>query len=505
MNEQNINNNYNRPGNNDVVEIDLADLFLYILRHWRSLILVMLIVGVLMGGFKFEKGLRSLTDSSVTEAADEQKISRESYESKKSLLEANISNITKQLDEAKDYLDKSILMKIDKNQVYRAHVTYYISTDGEDVKNEKEVASSSDIASSPGVLVIGNVDSAVSRQSGRILTAYAKGIQGNGVISQVKESYGKKVSGKYLRELMHLTVDYSTGMLDISIVGDSKELVHAFAETVKYQVAANTTFISKNIGSHSITTLSDSEYITADSNYTSSNQDQTGSLYEANVASIQQNFTGTITDLQNRLSDANIQLSTLEEPAAPTAVTKRDALKSGIKFGVIGLLLGLVVYAMCLTLYYVASGRIIDTDQITGRKRLRVLGHFYKPAKKGFGHAFDRFLAKLEHHDPVEEDLDSVMKGVVINTAVNAGESDTVLVIGGTKDLRDKFTDTAEGRFKVVEAENIHDCVEGMEALGSADGVVMLVCRNVTYRKDIDTTLSQAKAYGKPFLGIAIF
>lgn len=486
----------------DDTEINIASLLRYIFLHWRGLLLCALALGVILGAVKFVPEYRKVADANVVDdAADESDLAVKSYESKKTALETNVANITKQLDEANEYMNDSILMNIDKNQVYRVYLSYYVTANGNAVADNTKTAGEIDTVSSAGMLIIGDANDAVNRMTGSVLAAYAKALQENALLKIVRENITDKVPNKYLRELMHITVDYTNGMIDVSVVGNSKELVEAYAEAVRKQISSKEAYVASMIGEHTISNLADTEYITTDSYY-QQNTD-TSNIYETNVATVQQNYTGTVTDLQNRLNDAYNQISTLEVPAT-TVFTKRDALKKGIKYGLIGLFVGFFAYAVILAIYFVASGKIMDPDELGDHYGLRILGHYYKPVKSGAGHALDRFIAGTDHHSRDEEDITSVINVSAANTAITLTNGGNILVAGGNDKVREEFSRAANGRFNVNATENIANTADGALKLRESDGVVIFVEKEKTYRKDLEAELKQLQATGKPLYGIII-
>ena len=52
-----------RQPQQNVVEIDLVSLMIYCLKHWRAVIITMLVCGIFFGGIKGARSLASLQDS----------------------------------------------------------------------------------------------------------------------------------------------------------------------------------------------------------------------------------------------------------------------------------------------------------------------------------------------------------------------------------------------------------------------------------------------------------
>ena len=92
----------------------------------------------------------------------------------------------------------------------------------------------------------------------------------------------------------------------------------------------------------------------------------TGNNEAINVADKQQSVENTLNDYQTSLSDYTDQLNQLEEPTEP-AIGKKAAVKAGIKYGVVGLILGLVLAGGVLCVQYVLVDRIIDRGRLVSR------------------------------------------------------------------------------------------------------------------------------------------
>ena len=111
-------------------EIDLKDLMFAILRKWRTVLLVAVVLAVVLGGGKAFQALRASQDvETQTEAKDEYERELDSYTTAKESGEREIENINDDIEAQQTYMDESVLMKMSPYDVCEASADLFIKTD----------------------------------------------------------------------------------------------------------------------------------------------------------------------------------------------------------------------------------------------------------------------------------------------------------------------------------------------------------------------------------------
>ena len=111
-------------------EIDLKDLMFAVFHKWRGIILVAVILGILLGGYKLGAGLinkgsgENAEDTEVTYAEDQ-----DIYERTQALYELEIEDLKEKIKAQETYLTNSILMRISPYNKYTASAEVFVKTD----------------------------------------------------------------------------------------------------------------------------------------------------------------------------------------------------------------------------------------------------------------------------------------------------------------------------------------------------------------------------------------
>ena len=112
----------------DESEIDLKDLVIQVMKHWRRMLVFAFVFALLLGGFRCYKAYVSYkTDLQDEKAKRENSFEVWQYENTKQKLEENISRIDEKMEQIKEYESKSIIMNLDPYDYYQAYCRYYVT------------------------------------------------------------------------------------------------------------------------------------------------------------------------------------------------------------------------------------------------------------------------------------------------------------------------------------------------------------------------------------------
>ena len=122
--------------NEEEVQIDLMTLLHYILRKWRSIIVVMLIVAVAANLYSVKKSMSEAAAVSTTEEVD---IEKQIENAKEELTADELEQVehvysmyeynSQLYQESKEYLEKSVLMQLNPNEIPTVMLNYQFKKD----------------------------------------------------------------------------------------------------------------------------------------------------------------------------------------------------------------------------------------------------------------------------------------------------------------------------------------------------------------------------------------
>lgn len=222
-------------------EIDLKDLMFVVLRKWRPILLIAVLLAVAAGGYKGGQVL--LKQSSPEYVQDAQKKYEEElslYERTKASIQREIDNLTVNIEKQEEYVSQSILMEISPYDVTISSADFLVKTDYEIMPN----------------MVYQNINYADS-----LLKSYLVSVK-----KECLKDYAdkKKLELKYLEELVLVEADYNNDMLHIEVRHwDGKE-AETIMDTIIDNLNSMTRGLSTSITTHTLTIMNQNTSATVD-------------------------------------------------------------------------------------------------------------------------------------------------------------------------------------------------------------------------------------------------
>ena len=118
-----------RINKNQVMEINLKDLFFYLLYRWRSILAAALIGAIALCGYQYLSIKKAHDAGELTKDERQYQINVQQYKEELASNRNMVTVYTKLLREQNDYLDNSIYIKLSPNNVYIARNSYLIKAD----------------------------------------------------------------------------------------------------------------------------------------------------------------------------------------------------------------------------------------------------------------------------------------------------------------------------------------------------------------------------------------
>ena len=300
-------------------EVRLADVFWSVLRHWRGLIVGMIVFGILIGLLGAFREYRRYSDpASRARIEDEYSETMEQYERSKEAYEAKIENLTEWLGMLDEYKENSLMLLMDPYDVYRSTITYYIDT---------------------GYEIMPGVSYQNPNYTGVLVNSYTAAILRLPFDELIDLPGGPDLTtahtvSKYSsKKVCSVDTDVNNGLLTVSVICDTEERCNVIMDAVRKTVADTQRQLTQIVGEHSIAVTGENSRRTVD----------------LDLANLQTAFTNDYESDSTELTKAQEALKELEKPVR-TVHSRRTIVKQAIKYGILGLLIGLLVSIVCCLL-----------------------------------------------------------------------------------------------------------------------------------------------------------
>ncbi len=484
----------------DEIEINLLDLLHYILRRWRSVLVCAVLLCVLLGGFKVVKGIGTLGSADLKENQENYESQLEGYTTSKEHLENQIQELTRFIQNKEDYYDHSVLMKLDPKTAYRGTLTFVVADAGEVSAAETNQ----------------ELNLAIDRKLNSVLGSYAALVQNGTILRDVQNTLQSEPDQKYLAELMYTQMDYQSKLLRITVLGEDEQQVQSISDAIVQGLQNASEQMNASVAAHRLELVSsyvgnDAEtsipigMIPEDAAISSDVSCQTS------IEELQKSYTNAITDMQDQLLECNNQLSELKEPTAPEANTRASVMKEGVKYGVIGFIVGALFVGFAYALQYLACGKLMNSDELNDRYGILLLGDYYAPMHAQ-PNRIDRWIDRLHGITEKKQSLESVyaLSASNMKAQVSAEKDPKLLLLGNAKTqdfeaaanaLTEKLSTSG---IDLIVAGNINESASAIEKLQEAEQVVLIEQRGASRQQAIEKELRTLRKLGKKIVGAIV-
>ena len=457
----------------DETEIDLKDLMIQIMKHWRRMLVIGFLLALALGGFRCYKAYVSYQ----TELQDE-KAKRENsfevwqYENTKQKLEENIERIDDKMDQIKEYQNNSILMNMEPYDYYWAYARYFVTTN---YKVDPELG-------------LQNTDYTDS-----VVMAYSSMVVDNALYDEVRGILGVSSDDRYVSEVFRFDTDTESDMITIQAVGKTADEAKAVLEAVRKKMNASTDKISADVQEHEIKLISEkNEHI---------NYDDENSVSDIKVKTLKNEYEDRYLELNDMLLEDQKQLVDLEKDRPMVEFS----ISGVVKFAILGFAAGIFLVMMWYAAFYVIGGSIKTEDDLVRRMKLRVLGRYHRPFGKG---AFiDKKLRHMEGVTEFNDTPDKVLKLAAANINALAESKDKIYLVGTLpeEDLKEAHKVLSkEVTAGIIFGGNVLASPAAVNSLADADKVVIAESLRLSQRVDIEREVAELKGLGKEIAGVIL-
>lgn len=306
-------------------EINLTDIFFYVLRQIKKLIICGLIVGIVFSafmGFKAYKKQVKLNKYAVITESE-----YKTFEQQKDKLSSTIK--VKRIESQK-YMNDSAFLSLDPYSTYEATATYYVSTDYKIILESQ----------------LQEYD-----YTNSILTSYVKMFKDSNVINEIEEKYNIND----LNEYIFIYID--NHLLNINVFNEKEEIAQSILQELQKEIPTIKKQIESTIGQNNISLVKESIL----------------RGIESDLLDLQNSKTQKLSYTLNVINDLQSSLSKLEEPALKVSPIEKG-IKTGIKKSIIGFFLGLFFVAFIYCMQFVMKNVVYSTEELQDKTNIRILG-----------------------------------------------------------------------------------------------------------------------------------
>ena len=404
--------------NEEEVQIDLMTLLHYILRKWRSIIVVMLIVAVAANLYSVKKSMSVV--ASVSAAEEEVDIEKQIENAKEELTADELEQVERvysmyeynsQLYQENDeYLEKSMLMQLNPNEIPTVMLNYQFRKDQAD------------------------------EELSNIFTMYENALLDEDTCTAIIQVFGEEYANTSVRELISVTDtenvqnsdiiklqnDKNSGILSIQIYADSEEQCEQVAEIVKKRVMEYTEQLQQIFGIYTVNAISEQYYISSDSNLNMQKSDVVNAVNDAYTAL--KNISSGLSEKQmtyyNLLVKGIEDKTTSKENTDETAEITANVQYISMKYILIGLLAGMFLAVCWYAVVYIMTQTVKDVDEVKIITNLPVFGTVLGSNENGKRNIIDRWIYSWFAHNKKSENNELLLTRISHEVAMLAGQKD---------------------------------------------------------------------------------
>ena len=433
--------------------INLKDLFFYVVKQWKKIIIAALI-GLLIGcGFSFYKMYENTPENVLKKL--------ESLETD----EINKNNILQYADYVSiydkevEYSKNSILMNLNSNSVYSGELSYSYSALDKDIKNIENYYDG---------LLVNNINQLVKLFENKYEASYIKELIDFDFVTD---------NGNSIKTSSDV---YSSGYLKIKVVGESEEFVQKVFNTLYEIVQEANNRVLNDYPSISINEDKNSVVFGYNSDVLRKQTDKINA---------RQSLLNSLTSVKSKLSNNELLYYSYNYDYDNSfanqklGFSKKWPVLFAIGFGALA--------AGCYFIKYLFDERIKTIDLIKDKYRLPILGILNTDNKECKG--IDKFIKNLENKNYNSFDY--------LQSSLSLLNGKKIMLCSEYNNLKDKLT-KLDNRLSV--SGSLVNDNKSLDELRKTDGVILVSKLWDTKDSDIQRQIDIVNNAGKKILGVIV-
>lgn len=437
---------------NQIIEINLRNLFFHILYRWRSILIAALIGAIVLCGYQYLSIKTAHDAGKLTKEERQYQIDFQQYKEGLASSKNTVRVYTKLLQEQNDYLNNSIYIQLSPQSVWVASSKYLVKLD-QAITERMSQSTGTDPADS-------------------ILPLYSVPLSEVTDEEELKEAFGTD-NTEYINELVITSTNIDDNTVTVFVLGESKEAAQRGLSLVKTQMEKISVDKVQDTESHRLICIADSISRGLDKEMSE----------KIDLSLKQENLAKKYEEIQTILQEARLKLERLETNGGP----KEPGLHIA-KISVIGAAVGVVILVVLYTVLYILKGKLNNSRDLTERYKIPIFGEFSATNKCHTGKGLDHLIARWELGNNVLSD-DTVNDSVAALIAENQ-EAKKLLLVSTLP--TDKLNAIKEALAKRLPEKNIEvqaDATQNSNAIteaSKADAIIIAEAKGVSRLKNID-------------------
>lgn len=488
-------------------EISLVELMFYCLKKWRWIVISMLIVAVAAGGYKYMstvKGNQLRQQEALLEKENGEEKPKEEEGPVKNpnvaYYEQIIANSEQELEKQDAFLKDSVIMQLDAHHLQTATVSFYLNVEDEQGANALEnLVSAYESYVRDGRLAeqLYGTDAGISRAELQYLLSFD---------CDGKDKYRSTSTTNFQAEQGGGILEVQVAMpeqviFQVQAAGSSEDVCREYLSQIEKAVMAYSSQLQKEIAGHSVELLAS---VQSEKASDSLQKYQTDTL--ASYTTLLTNLQTLKKGLQTVLDEEGEMITVEEE------IVLANPVSAGVKFAIVGLVLGAFLAAFLLILIYLMSGKLQSTEAFREEFGMQLLGEVKAPAgkKKIFGF-IDTWLYHLEEGAYANISRDEQMRIAAASLKGAAAQKEGLkkIMLTGTIAKEDvaEFCNCLKEHMREVTFSDYRQIVfdaAALEELDGYDAVVFLERKGVSYSKLVKKERELAAGREIPVLGTVV-
>lgn len=451
-------------------EISLKNIIFCFLFHWRNILAVMMIGGILMGGISYLRSYQSYQNSKAEQKALEQQKEEEVDDLNRLLLEeqlteTEITNVMAVLineqnySELKKYCQQSVYMQLDANDVNSVEVSFLVKAD-------------------------------TLEQSFALEQAYETLMTNSTFLHRIAEAAG--ISENTVGELVTIKK-----ISNDSILGSNSFCVRVICPDVESQtevIQTVTSFaqeqqvrLSEQVNAHELVILDQSAGITTDTGMLNAQKDMRTTMLnlQSSIANGKETFTEEEAKYYQVLTEDKVEADAddtveategKEEQKVENIVTKPSI---SVKYVALGMFLFVFLYAFIFFIKTILNNKLTTTDDLDAIFTIAKLGEIQSDTKNKRLFAFiDKGILALSNPNKRQFSREEAISLVAVSVKMLATKEGVQKVACIGCDLKNGSAEICEALKKQL----------------ANDGIQLEILNNVLYNAEELEKLGQMKA-----------
>ena len=482
----------------DVTEIDLFELFWSVMAKWRRILVWALIFSLVIGGAGVVSGLLDINDAdNLTMTQGQYALLLDTYNLSKSTLNARLRTLNQEVAQLQDYQKQSALYAIDPYHTHVLEVAFFVDT-GYEILPENNYQS---MDYTPAIVLAYrsalehlNVESLLAEKRGD--SAAIDNIGGIGFLSfsveavepPLQSASSSSSSTKTTSSSLTDNIFVESGLIRMQIFGADAEQTDEILALVESTIRELQPQLSKNVHAHSITLVSSTAYDTMASS----------------LIQLHDTIDTSMDELSERLNGTILAYNALTIPQTPKTTTTEVLFRTGVKFLVIGFVVGAFLGFLFYGCAYVLSAVLDRLDHVSQRWSSPILGVYVNG--KG-ANRLDRWIAR--HRDLDHTRTEAQSSSIVAANVRQLAQGEKTLLLAGSIDkaqiaeLAKKLSPQLEG-MALVPSGNICSDSESIHAMGDCDAVILVEQLGRTHYAELEREIEKLNYAGKKLLGLIL-